>query len=185
MEIKLTILSDDKEYFSRKVSLPCTIGRGRQCGVAILHPVVSRQHCEIYEKDGAVYVRDLGSLNGTIFRGTRVDRGVRVPYGAEFSIGRLFFKIDSAEDPPVGEETPYGESSAFARSSDEFREDFDRVVDNTLDRVFSSEKPERRGPDDDEDPFGAPSGDDPIRENEPFSLTDLAPEEEDYDRSDF
>ena len=86
MEIKLTILSDEKQYFSQTLSLPCVIGRGRQCGVAILHPVVSRQHCEIYEHDGKVFVRDLGSLNGTVFEGVRIGRGVNVPFGGEFSI---------------------------------------------------------------------------------------------------
>ncbi len=96
MDVKLTIYSDDKQYFSQSISLPCVIGRARQCGVAIVHPLVSRQHCELYEQDGKPYVRDLGSLNGTMFNGVRIGRGVQLPYGSEFSIGRLFFRVDSA-----------------------------------------------------------------------------------------
>ncbi|MDD3589208.1 MAG: FHA domain-containing protein [Thermoguttaceae bacterium] len=129
MDIKLTISSDEKEYFSQSMSLPCVIGRARQCGVAILHPVVSRQHCEIYEQDGDVFVRDLGSLNGTVFEGERIGRGVNVPFGSEFSIGRLYFKIDHP-DPPL-------EVEEF-KSSEELRQEMDELVDSTIDKVFEA-----------------------------------------------
>ena len=82
MEVLLTVYSDEKEYFSREVSLPCVIGRGKQCDVTIVHPLVSRRHCEIYEEDGVVMARDLGSLNGTFFHGARIGRGVAIPNGS-------------------------------------------------------------------------------------------------------
>lgn len=94
MEILLTIYSDEKEYFKREVSLPCVIGRGKQCDVAIVHPLISRRHCEIYEENGVVMARDLGSLNGTFFGGVRIGRGIPIPYGSSFSIGRLMLRVD-------------------------------------------------------------------------------------------
>lgn len=92
MEVLLTIYSDEKEYFAREVSLPCVIGRGKQCDVTIVHPLVSRRHCEIYEENGVVMVRDLGSLNGTFFNGGRIGRGIALPSGGSFSIGRLMLR---------------------------------------------------------------------------------------------
>ncbi len=104
MEVLLTVYSDEKEYFSREVSLPCVIGRGKQCDVKIEHPLVSRRHCEIYEEDGVVMARDLGSLNGTFFRGARIGRGVAIPSGSCISIGRLALRI--------GKETETSETTA-------------------------------------------------------------------------
>ena len=103
MEVLLTVFSDEKEYFSREVSLPCVIGRGKQCDVTIVHPLVSRRHCEIYEEDGVVMARDLGSLNGTFFRGARIGRGVTIPGGSCISIGRLMLRI--GEKPKTSETT--------------------------------------------------------------------------------
>ena len=98
MAVLLTVYSDEKEYFSREVSLPCVIGRGKQCDVTIVHPLVSRRHCEIYEENGVVMARDLGSLNGTFFRGARIGRGVAIPNGSYFSIGRLMLRVG---EPPA------------------------------------------------------------------------------------
>ena len=99
MDVKLTIIGEGKVYFSRVVNLPCVIGRGKQSDVTIIHPLFSRRHCEIYEENGVVMTRDLGSLNGTYFHKTRIGRGVVVPYGDHFSIGKLKFKIDPANEP--------------------------------------------------------------------------------------
>ena len=98
MKVKLTIYNGEKEYFSRAISTPCVIGRGKQSDVAILHPLISRQHCEIYDEDGRVLVRDLGSLNGTFFKNARIGRGVPIPFGASFMIGRLSFKVEKFVD---------------------------------------------------------------------------------------
>ena len=98
MDVKLTIYSEEKERFSRVISLPCVIGRGKQCDVAIVHPLVSRRHCEIYEENGCVMTRDLGSLNGTFYHRTRIGRGVNIPMGDSFTIGKLHFKIEEPSD---------------------------------------------------------------------------------------
>ena len=94
MEVLLTIYSDEKEYFSREISLPCVIGRGKQSDVAIVHPLVSRRHCEFFEENGVVMARDLGSLNGTFYKGARIGRGIKLPFGDVVSIGRLMLRVD-------------------------------------------------------------------------------------------
>ena len=138
MDVKLTIYSDDKQYFSHAVKLPCVIGRARQCGVSIVHPLVSRQHCEIYEEKGQVYVRDLGSLDGTIFQGVRIGRGVHVPYGSAFSIGGVFFLIEAADATSQTTDSIGQVSSEVSHTSEEIRLEMDRRVSETLNQIDPS-----------------------------------------------
>lgn len=50
------------------------IGRvSSQCDLAIIDANVSRQHCAIERRDGQFYVMDLGSTNGVVVDGVRVD----------------------------------------------------------------------------------------------------------------
>lgn len=51
---------------------PVTIGRGAEADLPIADRWVSRRHCEIFERDGALIVRDLGSRHGTQVNGQRV-----------------------------------------------------------------------------------------------------------------
>jgi pSer/pThr/pTyr-binding forkhead associated (FHA) protein len=49
--------------------LPLTIGRGEEADLPIADRWVSRLHCEIFERDGALALRDLGSRHGTQVNG--------------------------------------------------------------------------------------------------------------------
>lgn len=49
------------------------LGRGADCDVRLDSPLVSRQHAEIALDDGRWMVRDLGSANGTMIDGRRID----------------------------------------------------------------------------------------------------------------
>jgi len=52
----------------------CVIGRGEDCTVRLVAPEVSRRHAEIFPRDGAWWVRDLGSSNGTLVNGRPIAR---------------------------------------------------------------------------------------------------------------
>ena len=51
-----------------------TIGRSRQCEVVIEDPNVSRKHAEVRPGDFGWELRDLGSTNGSVLNGTRIER---------------------------------------------------------------------------------------------------------------
>jgi pSer/pThr/pTyr-binding forkhead associated (FHA) protein len=51
---------------------PVTIGRGDEADLPIADRWVSRRHCEIFERDGSLVVRDLGSRHGTEVNGERI-----------------------------------------------------------------------------------------------------------------
>lgn len=48
---------------------PAVVGRSSDCDYQICHPLISRRHCVFYLEDGEIWVRDLGSLNGTYLNG--------------------------------------------------------------------------------------------------------------------
>lgn len=69
------------------------VGRSRSdCDMIVNHHGVSKLHCAIAKTDGLLFVRDLGSTNGTKVNGQRVMRGALLP-GDELSFGNTRFKV--------------------------------------------------------------------------------------------
>jgi pSer/pThr/pTyr-binding forkhead associated (FHA) protein len=52
---------------------PFTVGRGNGNDLVLLGLAVSLKHAEIRTGDGGFIIRDLGSRNGLVVSGTRVD----------------------------------------------------------------------------------------------------------------
>lgn len=74
----------------REVTL---VGRkGGECDIALEHPSISKLHCAIARTDGLLFVRDLGSTNGTKVNGQRVTRGALLP-GDELTFANIRFKV--------------------------------------------------------------------------------------------
>jgi diguanylate cyclase (GGDEF)-like protein len=48
------------------------IGRGREADISLADTGLSRRHCEITREEGRYLIRDLGSTNGTVVNGRRV-----------------------------------------------------------------------------------------------------------------
>ncbi|MCX7427790.1 MAG: FHA domain-containing protein [Planctomycetia bacterium] len=113
MQPKLIVVGGKASKREVLLKLPCTIGRSREADLTVAHPMVSRKHCEVFDRGGLVMVRDLGSLNGTYTGGRRV-REAPLPPNKEFTVGPLTFRVlyDYAGDlgalPPVipAEESP-------------------------------------------------------------------------------
>jgi pSer/pThr/pTyr-binding forkhead associated (FHA) protein len=75
--------------------LPAIIGRSRTTDVTLAHPLVSRQHCELYEADGKLMLRDLGSLNGTFVGDTRLcEQPLPIQSGERFTVGTVTLQAD-------------------------------------------------------------------------------------------
>jgi pSer/pThr/pTyr-binding forkhead associated (FHA) protein len=100
------LISTDHADRELKLSLPATVGRGRDAKVKVIHSKVSRLHCEFFEQSGVLYVRDLGSTNGTFVGEQKVDEPTPVRPGETVIIGEVRFQAqyDSPEAallPPV------------------------------------------------------------------------------------
>jgi hypothetical protein len=91
MDAELIVVGGKASKRAIKLKLPMVIGRGRNARLTIAHPMVSRRHTELFERDGLLMVRDLGSLNGTVVGGQRVQEAP-LPPEAEVTIGPLTFR---------------------------------------------------------------------------------------------
>jgi hypothetical protein len=92
MDAKLQVISGNASKDLIPLNLPSTIGRGKEAGLTIAHPLISRQHCRLYEANGLLMVQDAGSTNGTFVGGRRI-REAPLPPETEFSIGPLTFRV--------------------------------------------------------------------------------------------
>ena len=95
-------------YVGRRVPVthyPFTIGSRNDNDLIITDSTVSRQHAELFRKNGQVCLRDLGSLNGTIVN--RVPRSEVVIVGGEhIQLGTTNLQIERAIDD-VSDDTQF------------------------------------------------------------------------------
>jgi pSer/pThr/pTyr-binding forkhead associated (FHA) protein len=79
------------------------VGRKRGvCDVYIDRSSVSKLHCVIVKTDGLLFIRDLGSTNGTKVNGQRVTRGALLP-GDELAFANARFRVYLGPDEPAQE----------------------------------------------------------------------------------
>jgi transcriptional regulator with PAS, ATPase and Fis domain len=74
------------------------IGTGESAELSLADPTVSRFHCEIRTSDGEVVVKDLGSRNGLVVDGVRVE-GAWLHAGAVLTLGNTKITFDLATEP--------------------------------------------------------------------------------------
>ena len=61
LNAKLVVVGGDAKKAEVQLNLPTIIGRGKEAGLTVPHALVSRRHTEIFEREGQLFVRDLGS----------------------------------------------------------------------------------------------------------------------------
>lgn len=84
------------------------VGRKRGvCDVILDLNSISKLHCMIVKTDGLLFVRDLGSTNGTKVNGQRVIRGALLP-GDELAFASAKFQVHlgPSESAPAVSESP-------------------------------------------------------------------------------
>jgi Nif-specific regulatory protein len=81
-----------------------TIGRSHTNRVVLPDSKCSRQHCEIYLQKGNWFLRDLGSRNGIMLGGTRVEDDHLLQPGDVFEVGSCLLRYTDrpTEAPPSG-----------------------------------------------------------------------------------
>ena len=104
--------------------------RPEVCDLVIPSDSISKIHTVISKTDGLLFVRDLGSTNGTRVNGQRVTRGALLP-GDELAFASVKFKVHLGPDdesdqdivghgdrtevipamPPLGQEEDFDEDS--------------------------------------------------------------------------
>jgi EAL domain-containing protein (putative c-di-GMP-specific phosphodiesterase class I) len=91
--------------------LPFVIGRHEGCHLRLAFTEVSRRHAEIFERDGQLWLRDFGSVNGTFLNRQRIDAEHRLNSGDILHFGSQEFRITykpallRTDSPPPGDAT--------------------------------------------------------------------------------
>ncbi len=78
-----------------------TIGRSKKADVTIDNSAVSRRHTSLSMRDGKHFVSDLGSSNGTIVNGVKIDDTVPVTETDCIEIGKFRFALIPPRSTPM------------------------------------------------------------------------------------
>jgi len=73
-----------------------TIGRGKEATICLEDPKCSRVHCAIRYWDDIFVIRDMGSSNGTLVNGTKIEVAKLSP-GDKVEIGGTTFRLEPEE----------------------------------------------------------------------------------------
>jgi len=105
MDVSFVVVSPATQKRSVAVRLPILVGRSEEAKFRIQQDSVSRRHCEFFVKDEVVFVRDLGSTNGTLLDDEQIAASVatRVRPGAVVRVGGVAFRIDYDSAAVTGE----------------------------------------------------------------------------------
>lgn len=63
------------------------VGRGRDCQLVLDDPMVSRRHLVLFRDTDGVTIEDLGSRNGTLVNGVRIEGPQRLASGDRITVG--------------------------------------------------------------------------------------------------
>jgi hypothetical protein len=72
---------------------PIVIGRAPECTLVVEDDYASSRHARFFLRDGAWYVEDLGSTNGTFIGKTRLTAPTRIEIGVPVRIGRTVLEL--------------------------------------------------------------------------------------------
>lgn len=73
------------------------VGRGSDCDIVLAAAHLSRRHAELTVREGLLYVKDLGSANGTFLNGAAI-KEARVKRGDELRFDTLSFGVVGPSD---------------------------------------------------------------------------------------
>lgn len=93
MRIKLVVVGGEVKPSEFAVTLPIVVGRGKEASFPLLHRLVSRAHCRLYEENGKTVVEDLKSLNGTFVNNRRIQEPTTLAFGQLLTIGDVTFRV--------------------------------------------------------------------------------------------
>jgi predicted component of type VI protein secretion system len=70
-----------------KIAGILTIGRSPSVSIPLDDKTLSREHTQVYPKDGKYFVRDLGSKNGTFVNGKLIHQPTAIKHGDRVRVG--------------------------------------------------------------------------------------------------
>ncbi|HVK64976.1 MAG TPA: FHA domain-containing protein [Polyangium sp.] len=97
-------------YLAHDLELPFgefVVGRGPECQLAVDDPLVSRKHAALVVGSNGVVAKDLGSRNGVLVNGVRIEGPRELVPGDKIRIGNqeiIIYKTDEPRSSPLADE---------------------------------------------------------------------------------
>jgi pSer/pThr/pTyr-binding forkhead associated (FHA) protein len=118
---KLVILTG--RHRGKKLNLPSRnktliVGRGEKCAMRLASTDVSREHCTIRIEDGSIFVKDLGSGNGTQINEVSIEGEVELKPGQFLQVGPMLMQLEGEKPRAVESESPDGPIESDSVSGD-------------------------------------------------------------------
>jgi len=98
----LVIVQDNREPKRLPLVRDLALGRDPEVAIAINDGYLSRRHCMFMCRAGSVFVRDLGSYNGTYVNGTKIHEECELFRGDVLKVGRTRVFVDFGDEPRDG-----------------------------------------------------------------------------------
>jgi predicted component of type VI protein secretion system len=133
-----------------------TAGRHDECQLRIKSSEVSRRHCQFFEKNGMLLVKDMGSANGTLLNGKKIEGQRVLEPGDELTIGPVKLRVEKVGQPAASKASSAsagpkaGDTAVPAAhvtpgaASDEFEIDFDDAPEPASEDKTVAVKPEAK-----------------------------------------
>lgn len=103
--MKATLVSTQNDETVALARLPVVLGRSPEAAIQLRDRFASQFHCEISTRDGALFVRDLGSKHGTLINGRLVTESP-LSAGDELSVGLTTFVVHCEQPAELQLATP-------------------------------------------------------------------------------
>ena len=87
----------DREWMVAIDPVPFVIGRGQECNLNLAGKWISRLHSEIRTSGDHLWIRDLGSKNGTFVNHEKIEQAELLASGDIISIGNFRFNVKKVE----------------------------------------------------------------------------------------
>jgi adenylate cyclase len=110
---------------------PMIIGRALGCDVPLPDATISRRHAEVASNGEEVWVRDLGSSNGTAVNGQRVEEAT-IHAGDLISFGDVAFRLVESIAEPQDEDSTQSRTTAPSREPNVTRQALPPYVPGAL-----------------------------------------------------
>jgi hypothetical protein len=108
MRVRLVVLTAGK-WRGKSIlvkRLPFLIGRDPACHLRPTSALVSNRHCALLARGGKVYVRDLGSTNGTFLNGEKITGARELHPNDGLRVGPVDFDVFIESGPSISQPTP-------------------------------------------------------------------------------
>ena len=90
----------------KKLNLPNSeviVGRDEGCQIKLATDEISRKHCVFRSTTEGLWLRDLGSSNGTLVNDVPISEEVELDHGDTIQIGPMLFQVAGLEKKPNSE----------------------------------------------------------------------------------